>query len=233
MDSIQIDEDGLFSVTNAKNSSKMAQRCAHVFRMLDDGKIRKPVITDGCACVGGNVFGFALSNLFEKVQAVEFDGTRAKMLSHNVAILEKNLEKNEKCHTEVTVLESADYTLAMETLKQDIVFLDPPWGGPDYKTGQPATLKLGDTRLADIIEYLMLREDLQTKLVFWKAPAANYDADMAYTTKKMTLLGLTIIEVRGFNKMKLFYVNLTLGRGAAAAGVTAASTLGMGHRGED
>lgn len=197
LNSIKIDDVGLFSVTNAEQATKMAIACAEVFHKLPNSQGRKPWITDGCACVGGNVFGFALSNLFYHVQSVEYDHNRKQMLESNVKILQK------KCQTPVTVFEDS-YLSAMTYLQQDIVFLDPPWGGTDYKNGESVKLELGGKTVTDIIEYL--ENSSHTQLVFWKAPEINYDEHDMNT--QMSGLGLTMNEVTGFRKMKLFYVNL-------------------------
>ena len=200
LDSIKIDDLGLFSVTNAEQATKMAIACAKVFHKLPNSQGRKPWITDGCACVGGNVFGFALSNLFYHVQSVEYDHNRKQMLESNVKILQK------KCQTPVTVFEDS-YLSAMTYLQQDIVFLDPPWGGTDYENGESVKLELGGKTVTDIIEYLKnLSHKNDTQLVFWKAPEKNYDEHDMHT--QMSGLGLTMNEVPGFRKMKLFYVNL-------------------------
>ena len=40
----------------------------------------------------------------------------------------------------------------MYTIHQDLVFIDPPWGGPSYKKEDNVTLKLDGINVLDIID---------------------------------------------------------------------------------
>ena len=192
---LQADEQALYSITPAQDANTMSRLCANLPGMRDLG--RKPVITDGCACVGGNVMSFALSGAYAQVNAVEFDESRARMLEHNVNVIRGRAP----CTVNIV---TGSYIALMHTLSQDIVFLDPPWGGTDYENGESVKLELGGKTVTDIIEYL--ENSSHTQLVFWKAPEINYDEHDMNT--QMSGLGLTMNEVTGFRKMKLFYVNL-------------------------
>jgi hypothetical protein len=68
---LQADKEALYSITPAQDANTMSRLCANLPGMRD--LRRKPVITDGCACVGGNVMSFALSGACAQVNAVEFD----------------------------------------------------------------------------------------------------------------------------------------------------------------
>lgn len=99
------------------------------------------VVTDGTACVGGNVINFA--RYFKAVNAVELSAQRARMLQHNVKVTGFSAK--------VTV-RNDDYVRICTSLVQDVVFMDPPWGGPDYKSvpGALLDLFLGPHRFADV-----------------------------------------------------------------------------------
>jgi 16S rRNA G966 N2-methylase RsmD len=128
-----MDEVSFFSVSDQNAAEEMAQ----VLLRLDSISPAS-VITEGTACVGGNVMAF--SQHFATVHAVEKDVTRFKMLENNTQVIGAH---NVKCH-------NADYTAMKHDLSQDIVFLDPPWGGVDYKYQNAVDLFMSDVPLADI-----------------------------------------------------------------------------------
>lgn len=194
IDQLQADDVALYSITPANDANTMSMLCARLPGMQDLG--RKPVITDGCACVGGNVLSFALSGLFAEVNAVEFDGSRARMLEHNMEVIRA------RAKIPVNIL-TGSYTELMHTLSQDIVFLDPPWGGPDYKQQKSVELFLGEKHLADVV--YDLHSDSQTKYVVWKAPT-NFAFDEM--SERIKTFGLEAKVLMAFRKYILYYVQL-------------------------
>lgn len=118
------------------------------------------VVTDGTACVGGNVLSFC--DYFAHVNAVECDATRLQMLRHNLTVLHKD---NATCI-------HASYLDVMLALTQDVVFLDPPWGGPEYKELTKVDLYLDGIPLHDICSRLQGHAEC----VVLKVPS-NFDCD--------------------------------------------------------
>eukprot|EP00644_Phytophthora_capsici_P014463 jgi/Phyca11/503407/fgenesh2_kg.PHYCAscaffold_3_\ len=116
------------------------------------------VVTDGTACVGGNVLSFC--DFFSHVNAIENDPTRVQMLRHNVQVLQKT---NARCI-------HANYLDVMLELQQDVVFLDPPWGGPEYKDLEKVDLFLGGLPLHEICTRLQN----SAKCIVLKVPS-NFD----------------------------------------------------------
>jgi 16S rRNA G966 N2-methylase RsmD len=41
-----------------------------------------------------------------------------------------------------------------QRLYQDLIFIDPPWGGPDYKNKDSIDLYLSDTELSEVCEHI-------------------------------------------------------------------------------
>ncbi|EEY59244.1 uncharacterized protein PITG_11741 [Phytophthora infestans T30-4] len=175
---LQVDEVAEFSVTDFEMATKISQFVLDLFfpskdgttsesgsSVHDDGtatteKCKKYslVVTDGTACVGGNVLSFC--DFFTHVNAVENDSTRMQMLRHNLQVLQKT---NVKCIY-------ANYLDVMLELEQDVVFLDPPWGGPEYKGLDKVDLFLGGFPLHDICSRLKG----SAKCVVLKVPS-NFD----------------------------------------------------------
>lgn len=96
------------------------------------------VITDGTACVGGNTYSFAKT--FREVNAVELDPKRHSYLQKNMAVLGL---KNVRCI-------HGDAYEECRKQHQNMIFLDPPWGGPDYKQQSNLQLYLSNRELSEI-----------------------------------------------------------------------------------
>jgi hypothetical protein len=137
---LQMDQVAEYSVTPLSMGNQICEMILHLYGFHKGSKS----IIDGTACVGGNVISF--SRYFSKVVAVEIDESRFNMLKNNVDVLSiKNVDcfcaDFSKLVQESDVLESMDY-----------LFLDPPWGGRDYKNSESLRLKLGDTGVADLCQ---------------------------------------------------------------------------------
>jgi len=113
------------------------------------------MITDAMASVGGNTIPF--SRYFASVTAVEINIGRKKMLDYN---LQLHGIKN------VTTIHE-DYSDVMYSIRQDIVFFDPPWG-LGYRKNQNMRIKINDKHIEDLISRC------RAKYVMVKLPR-NYD----------------------------------------------------------
>lgn len=85
-------------------------------------QLKDLVITDGNACIGGNTWAFA--EVCKAVNAVEISPIHADILKNNLSVLGFN---------NVNIY-NKNYLEVYSNLQQDILFLDPPWGGVNYKT---------------------------------------------------------------------------------------------------
>ena len=112
------------------------------------------VITDATACIGGNTTFFEKD--FKVVIAIEKDPNIFKILKSN---------------TTKSVKYNCSYIDVMYTIHQDLVFIDPPWGGPDYKKEDNIILKLDGIDVLDIIDLIYHF----TRFVALKVPN-NFDA---------------------------------------------------------
>jgi predicted RNA methylase len=124
------------------------------------------MITDATAGIGGNTFSFA--TFFKHVNSVEINERTFDMLTNNVTKYK---------YDNVNMINS-DYVRIMYELRQDIVFIDPPWGGKNYKSFDSILLKLSDVNIEEICHNLLLRDNI----VVLKLPL-NYNFAKLY--KKM------------------------------------------------
>jgi tRNA/tmRNA/rRNA uracil-C5-methylase (TrmA/RlmC/RlmD family) len=135
---IKLDQEALYSVTDSETADKMTSIISRL-----PGVSRSSTITDLTACVGGNVVSFA--RVFRNVNAVEIDPVRFKLLKYNVSEILGD-ENN-------VVFRQGDAIEEAALLRQDVIFIDPPWGGIDYmKCCDPLNLYLSGRNIGELCE---------------------------------------------------------------------------------
>lgn len=178
-----LDQEALYSTTDQLTADKISK---DLLRILPE----TAVVTDATACIGGSAY--SLSRVFHRVHAIEIDDTRFHYLQQNMKVLQTS---NVECH-------HGDALKICQHLAQDLIFLDPPWGGPEYKTLPRVSLQLAGKDLSDVCIEL----SAYAKYIAVKVPV-NFDehtflercksklhmAHMNTTLRKMHLL---VLEVR-------------------------------------
>lgn len=148
------DEEALYSTTDQLTADKITKDISRYIT-------KESVIVDGTACVGGNTYSFGQT--FRKVVAYEVDPKRALYLAHNMKLL--GLTNVECIHGDV--LEHV--TQSKEQLP-DCIFLDPPWGGPEYKQKERIQLFLSQKPIATVCAQIAP----YTRYIAMKVPT-NFD----------------------------------------------------------
>jgi 16S rRNA G966 N2-methylase RsmD len=120
---------------------------------------KNATITDATANMGGMTMAF--SDFFDKVNAVEIVPFHCKILENNIKVYGAQDKVKIWCD---------DYIDIADTIEQDVVFFDPPFGGPDYKNAIIMDLFLDNISIADIAKYLLDR-----KLIVAVRVPFNYD----------------------------------------------------------
>jgi predicted RNA methylase len=120
------------------------------------------VITDATACIGGNTIYFEKD--FKIVIAIEKDPDIFKILLHN---------------TSKSVKYNCSYNDIMYTIQQDLIFIDPPWGGSNYKKEGNIVLMLDDINVLEIIDNLYHFDTTKLTRNFW-----DHTIYTIYTFKK-------------------------------------------------
>jgi hypothetical protein len=160
-DNLQIDTIGKYSITVPKIADLITDI---IFNLV---KTKEITITDCTAGVGGNVLSFAKK--FNHVNAIEISKERFDMLENNI-----NIYKLQNIMTfNINALD------IIFTLKQDIVFIDPPWGGREYKEKQNIRLFLGHIGMEQLSN--MFLNNKICKYVILKLPT-NYDLNYLRNT---------------------------------------------------
>ena len=146
-------------------------------------------ITDAMACVGGNTLSF--SSFFKNVNAIEINTTRFQYLVHNM----KEYEKNN------ILFYNDNYLNLINKLDQHIVFIDPPWGGPIYKSQYKMDIMIQkdskdekEVKLDEIIDDIFTNPI--TKMIIYKLPTNhNIDNFRKYNFKMMCLKNMLLIMI--------------------------------------
>ncbi|KAL0484086.1 trimethylguanosine synthase [Acrasis kona] len=130
---IWMDETGWYSVTPELIAEHLANRCCDYEK--------KVTVIDAFSGVGGNAIQFALHENCERVIAVELNENRIKCAAHNASIYGV-ADKIEFIQADFFDLAKSG-CLKRITKEQDclVVFLSPPWGGPEYILSEEYDLK--------------------------------------------------------------------------------------------
>ena len=151
------DDTGLFSLTSAKIAKKLSENIINLFP--DNYNI---IITDSTASVGGNTIPFLLNNNFIHVNAVELDKTRYEMLHTNIDIKKKSIKGKYNLY-------NCSYLDIKDQLVEDVIFIDPPWGGPEYYKETQIKLFLDNIHLSNIVNKVFITKQ-QLQYVVIKVP---------------------------------------------------------------
>jgi 16S rRNA G966 N2-methylase RsmD len=176
-DKILIDEVGKYSISKPGKAKLIANL---IYQNMYTNNL---TITEGMSSVGGDTL--ALSKKFKKVNAVELDTTRFEYLQHNMKLFNR---------TNITYYNKS-YLDIFKQLKQDVVYLDPPWGGPEYKNLEKVKIQVSNTKLEDLCEEII--KNKLCKLLVLKLPY-NYDITefKKYKLKTYDLRKILIVIIK-------------------------------------
>jgi 16S rRNA G966 N2-methylase RsmD len=148
---LKFDTEGGYSLTYQKDANTISQLIKNTF-----GDVK---ILDATAGLGGNSISFGLH--FSNVISIEINKERCELLKENLEIF--NLKHNIIC---------GDFLEHIDNINDvyDLVFVDPPWGGPLYKLKQSLNILINNITLYDITKKILN----MNKIIIWKLPF-NYD----------------------------------------------------------
>lgn len=203
--SLLLDDEALYSTTDQVTADKITR---DILKFIS----KAATITDATACIGGSTYSFAQN--FSNVIAIEYDKTRFEYLQYNMSILPLYTNSQQYLPQQHnsniwTYLSDPKYSISthvecrngdalIECKKQfqDAIFIDPPWGGPEYKTLSHVELYLSDLPLSDVCYNL----HEYTNYIILKVPV-NFDET---TFIKNTQLFMDLIYKNGqLRKMHL------------------------------
>jgi len=151
---LQLTPEGEYSITKRQDGQKILKH------MLDVTGTSELSVTDLTGNVGGDTILFALN--FDHVDSIEISKENFDVLKHNVR--EYKLKN--------VTLHHGDSTKVFRW-QTDILYIDAPWGGPDYKTKKKLDLYLGKERVDKFVG-LILQQEWAPEYIFLKVPR-NYN----------------------------------------------------------
>jgi hypothetical protein len=157
----------VYSITQPIEASKISDRIKNIFSSFfkySYSDINMLSITDGTANVGGNTINFSYN--FNKVNTIEIDKNVFYILKHNCINV---------YHRKNIFFYQGDCRIVVPTLKQDIIFIDPPWEGLMYKAYDKLHLYLGQEDIFEIVKKWYIGK--LAKLYVIKCPA-NLDFEL-------------------------------------------------------
>lgn len=159
---LKINEEGLYSMTKSSDSELIINAMKRVIGESLSGYS----ITDGTANMGGDSIRFAMN--FKSVNSVELNKDNYEILKNNLDVY--NFQNVNVYNKDIT---SFWKDLTKTT---DVLFVDPPWGGRDYKKEEKINLFLGDNSLNNFLGREILLNPNRPYYIFLKVPF-NYNID--------------------------------------------------------
>ncbi|XP_032982250.1 trimethylguanosine synthase isoform X2 [Rhinolophus ferrumequinum] len=152
-DGIKLDR-GWFSVTPEKIAEHIAGRVSQSFKC--------DIIVDAFCGVGGNTIQFALTG--KRVIAIDIDPVKIDLARNNAEVYGIADKIEFIC---------GDFLLLASHLKADVVFLSPPWGGPDYATAE--TFDIRTMMSPDGFKIFRLSQKITNNIVYFLPRNADID----------------------------------------------------------
>jgi len=152
---LKITDEGAYSITRWRDADRIMNILRYVLK-----DINTMTITDSTACIGGDTLNFA-SN-FGHVHSIELKNDNFDVLTNNVNVYGFN---------NVT-LYHGDSTILFNW-NTNVLYIDPPWGGKDYKKHKNLDLTLSTKRLDIWLEEILSRKN-RPQYVILKLPV-NYN----------------------------------------------------------
>lgn len=155
-DILKIDKKSLYYISTYKIANRITNVVNAMIKKIGL-KSNNVKIVDCCAGVGGNTISFAQH--FKHISAVEIDKLRCQYLENNINAYKLNVN-----------VHHGDYTKIYDKINSDVVFIDPPWGGRNYKKHDKLKLYISNINMADLCNELLKNN----KLIVMKIPY-NFD----------------------------------------------------------
>lgn len=173
---LKMTPEGEYSITKRSDGETLLKHMKSVLGTLEDKHI-----TDLTGNVGGDTILFGLH--FKKVDSIELNTENYNALKNNVSVF--GLPN--------VTLHQGDST-KLFNWKTDVLYIDAPWGGPDYKDKEKLDLYLGTKRIDVFVKEVLKREN-KPDYIFLKVPR-NYNFDRFPTATKFKIRGFYLLLVK-------------------------------------
>lgn len=181
---IKLTSEGIYSVSDNAGSSKLVYLIEKYF------KSNNLTITDATGNNGSDTIAMGLK--FSHINSIELDPI-------NYSVLENNVKQVYKLSN--VDLFNGDSLTYIPKLKQDVIYIDAPWGGSDYKKNSRLELFMSDKSMGEIFN----KFKSYAKLFIYKLPK-NYDFTNFIQTTMVTKYYLYLYKKNTKPKYFLLFV---------------------------
>ncbi len=172
---LQLTNIGTYSIARPRMGTRLVQFIKSLIR----ADYKSLVITETHGGLGG--FTVPLARAFQKVQPVEIEEVHAEIIANNAGVLGcRNVE-----------VHMGDYMEIANSLHQDVIVSDPPWGGPDYVSKKNIKLGINNVNIVHFINEAAAHKSC--RLFVLLAPH-NYDFNDFFTSLDPALIKHVRIE---------------------------------------
>lgn len=189
---LKIDYESIMYVTIPQYTSYINKIIIHHLNLLNL-KPEDITITDIMAGVGGDTIAFA--HKFKHVNSIEQNNIRYNYLANNVCAYKLD---NVKLYCD-------DFNDIIYNLdNQDVIFMDPPWGGKNYKTKNMIQLFINDIEIEKYCKLFSNSKKIKCipKIIVLKLPT-NYDINFM-----KTFIDESKIYTYNLRKMLIVVINI-------------------------
>lgn len=184
---LQIDDDSIHYISIREHANQITSIINEYLKKINL-EINDIIITDATAGVGGNTISFGMN--FEHVIAIELSEYRCNCLKNNLSMYDLENIK----------IINGDCINILNEIKNNIIFMDPPWGGRDYKNKKNLRLQLSNQPIEKVCNELFDKQRKNLKLIVLKLPT-NYDTKNLYN-----VINSNELYLHNMNKMLIVVI---------------------------
>jgi predicted RNA methylase len=189
---LMVNKEIVFSITPQTHNDQIMRYITELLKK----PLKDCTVMDATACGGG--FTINLLNKVKRIDAFEINPINFQALQHNV-----NIYKFANRSTSEVNLYCMNF-LEHDNKNYDIMLIDPPWGGFDYKNTPNLDLSLSKVDLIDVV----LSYITTVTLIICKVPNNyNFDGMTAKVTNVYPSASIKIMSV-GRDKYKVACISL-------------------------
>lgn len=204
---VQLSEEAKYSLTHWRDGQEINK---HIINIIKESKrfrkscqlniLKNVRIIDGTSCVGGNTVLFAKE--FKDVVAVDINKDHINMLKQNLDLYNFDTKVEYHC-LDIT----SSYKSLLHKTKYNVLFIDPPWGGPEYKNEDSIELYLSNISITELSKIFLQNVDM---LVI-KIPS-NYNRDhyIREINKEKSDIRVEIIELYKYPCIFIYFKKIKI-----------------------
>jgi len=186
IEKLQIDSESIHLITTRKPAEKITNIICTLLEKLELNP-KDIIITDCTSGCGGNTISFA--KIFKHVHAIEINKMRCNFLFNNLELYNlKNVDINNNDFIKILPIIS----------DHDVVFIDPPWGGIDYKLSEFIEISMSNMTLNEICNFILDNQKMKKvpKFIVIKLPKnLNFNSlNIPYDKYELKQMIILIIE---------------------------------------